>query len=323
MRAERVLFVGPAEDCERERRAPAFTLSRAFRDVGFVDLDTPTDPRSEGTIARINDVVLRRRVDTIVLCGAIAEEDLQRVVDASRAGHCRLLALPLTWDLVGVQPLIVWREGQALLELTAPAVRAPELVIKRVMDFVSSSIGLFFLSPLLALIAVLIRLDSPGPAFFASERWGKGGRRIQVWKFRTMVVGATHLLSQDPELRARYGEDFKLRDDPRVTRVGRWLRRWSLDELPQLFNVLLGEMSLVGPRPKLIGEEERYGAMFGFVLSVPPRMTGLWQVSGRNDLSFEERVALDLDYVRRCSLWFDVKLLVQTLPAVVLGVGAR
>ena len=138
-----------------------------------------------------------------------------------------------------------------------------------------------------------------------------------------MVDGASGLLECDPELHTAYNREVKLRSDPRVTRIGRWLRRWSLDELPQLFNVLRGDMSLVGPRPKLFGEEARYGALFPTVLAVPPGMTGLWQVSGRNNLSYDERIALDVDYVRRCSLWLDLKILVQTLPVVVRGVGAH
>jgi len=169
----------------------------------------------------------------------------------------------------------------------------------------------------------MVKADSRGPVLFASERCGRGGRRIRIWKFRTMVNGAAGLLETDPELRAAYDREVKLRADPRVTRLGQWLRRWSMDELPQLFNVLKGDMSLVGPRPKLFGEETRYGAHFPVVLAVPPGMTGLWQVSGRNNLTYEERVALDVDYVRRCSLALDLKILMQTIPVVLRGVGAH
>ncbi len=138
-----------------------------------------------------------------------------------------------------------------------------------------------------------------------------------------MVDGALNFLNNDPKLKAEYDKGVKLRSDPRVTRVGRWLRRLSLDELPQLYNVACGDMSLVGPRPKLLGEEDRYGPHFGIVLGVPPGMTGLWQVSGRNNLSYEERITLDVDYVRRCSLLLDFRLLLQTVPAVFRGEGAH
>jgi len=138
-----------------------------------------------------------------------------------------------------------------------------------------------------------------------------------------MVDGALTLLDRDPNLRKAYEKGVKLRLDPRVTRLGRFLRRWSIDELPQLFNVLVGEMSLVGPRPKLFGEEDRYGPLFGAILGVPPGITGLWQVSGRNELSYEERIALDVDYVHRCSLLLDMRILTQTVPVVLRGAGAH
>jgi lipopolysaccharide/colanic/teichoic acid biosynthesis glycosyltransferase len=138
-----------------------------------------------------------------------------------------------------------------------------------------------------------------------------------------MVESAPDFLDNDPDLRTAFEHNQKLHVDPRVTRLGRLLRRSSIDELPQLINVLMGQMSLVGPRPKLIGEEDRYGPLFGVVVSVPPGMTGLWQVSGRCSLSYQARIALDVDYVRRCSLWLDLKLLIQTLPVVVQGLGAH
>jgi lipopolysaccharide/colanic/teichoic acid biosynthesis glycosyltransferase len=231
--------------------------------------------------------------------------------------------VPRAITVAGVQPTVIWYGGRPLIELNAPVVRAPALVLKRVTDFVAATIGILAISPVIILLALLTKLDSEGPVFFGSERWGRGGRKIRIWKFRTMVNGAISALQNDPRLREAYERNVKLHRDPRVTRVGRWLRRWSLDELPQLFNVFLGEMSLVGPRPKLLGEEGRYGTMFGLVLAVPPGMTGLWQVSGRNTTSYEDRIALDVDYARRCSIWLDFTILIRTLPAVFRGVGAH
>jgi lipopolysaccharide/colanic/teichoic acid biosynthesis glycosyltransferase len=138
-----------------------------------------------------------------------------------------------------------------------------------------------------------------------------------------MVVGAASLLETDETLRSQFAENVKLAADPRVTRVGRILRRLSIDELPQFFSVLTGDMSLVGPRPKLMGEEQRYGALINIVLSVPPGMTGLWQVSGRNSVSYEQRILMDVDYVRRCSLALDLRILLQTIPVVLRGEGAH
>jgi lipopolysaccharide/colanic/teichoic acid biosynthesis glycosyltransferase len=137
-----------------------------------------------------------------------------------------------------------------------------------------------------------------------------------------MVVGAADLLSSNPELHTAFSANVKLVDDPRVTRVGRWLRRYSIDELPQVWNVLMGDLSLVGPRPKLIGEEQKYGAAFATVVAVRPGLTGLWQVSGRNDTTYEERIALDVQYALHRSFWKDLRILLKTIPVVVRGQGA-
>ncbi|MGH7429209.1 MAG: exopolysaccharide biosynthesis polyprenyl glycosylphosphotransferase [Candidatus Methylomirabilaceae bacterium] len=317
------LFVGTAEECRRVMGSAAFHAFREYRQIGFVDVGSPQAPGSLGSAQDFALVLAASGAEIVVVCGHLDDAQFQEVVDAARLGGCQLLSAPRAWNLAGVQPTLVWKDGHPVIALTSPVVRAPELFIKRVMDLVLSVVGLFVLSPAIGLLAALIKLDSPGPAFFRSERWGRGGRRIWIWKFRTMVNGAAVLLETDPSLREAYNHNVKLVADPRVTWMGKWLRRWSLDELPQLFNVLVGEMSLVGPRPKLIGEEQRYEGIFDIVLSVPPGMTGLWQVSGRNNLSYEERVALDVDYVRRCSLWLDLRILFQTVPVVLRGVGAH
>ena len=165
--------------------------------------------------------------------------------------------------------------------------------------------------------------DAPTAVFFGSPRWGRFGSRIKIWMFRTMVKNADDVLETDPGLKAVYEENIKIEDDPRVTKVGRILRRWSLDELPQLFNVLMGNMSLVGPRPKLFGEEEKYGAAMDTILAVRPGLTGLWQVSGRNSTSFNQRIRLDVQYVSHPSFWRDMGILVRTITVVVQGTGAH
>jgi lipopolysaccharide/colanic/teichoic acid biosynthesis glycosyltransferase len=181
------------------------------------------------------------------------------------------------------------------------------------------------LSPMLALLAWLIRRDG-SPATFAHYRVGCGGRLFRCIKFRTMHPDAERVLAEllacHPELRAEWQRDHKLANDPRVTRLGRWLRRSSLDELPQLVNVLRGEMALVGPRPITPQELRRYGAARYNYLSVPPGMTGLWQVSGRNHTSYERRVELDQLYVKSRSAWLDCKILAKTVVVVVTGDGA-
>ena len=317
------LFVGPAGECLRAATGPAFTAGTDYRPIGFVDVQVPAAPGALGHVSDISLLLAASGAQAVALCGYLTDKQFQDVVDAALAGGCQVLSVPRAVEIAGVHPTTVWRRGQPLVELSTPIVKAPALFFKRALDLFVGTIGLALLSPVVATLAIVVKLDSRGPVFFASERWGQGGRRIRIWKFRTMVNGAVGLLETNPELRTAYEREVKLRSDPRVTRVGAWLRRWSLDELPQLFNVLLGQMSLVGPRPKLFGEESRFGPLFPTVLAVPPGMTGLWQVSGRNALSYEERIALDVDYVRRCSLWLDIRLLLQTVPAVLGGDGAH
>jgi lipopolysaccharide/colanic/teichoic acid biosynthesis glycosyltransferase len=198
-----------------------------------------------------------------------------------------------------------------------------ELRIKRGIDVVAAAVLLLLLGPLLAALAVIVRLDSPGPALYRRRVLGRGGRPFDALKLRTMVCDGDALLAARPDLQARLRIEHKLDDDPRITRCGRWLRRSSLDELPQLWNVLRGDMSLVGPRMISPPELARYGAQSEALLQVQPGLTGLWQVSGRSNLEPAERVRLDLTYVRQRSLALDVQLLWRTIPAVLFGRGAR
>ena len=180
--------------------------------------------------------------------------------------------------------------------------------------------------PLLLAIVVLIKLDSPGPAVYGHRRVGAGGEHFRCWKFRTMYTNAEQLLDEclqgDPRLRAEWEQTFKLRDDPRVTRVGRFLRKTSLDELPQLWNVLIGQMSLVGPRPIVDAEIPKYGAAYDLYRRIRPGISGFWQVSGRSDTSYAERVKLDAYYVHNWSVWLDLIILARTVGSVILGRGA-
>jgi Undecaprenyl-phosphate galactose phosphotransferase WbaP len=198
--------------------------------------------------------------------------------------------------------------------------------MKRAFD-VCVAIGVGMVSlPLLAAIALLIRLTSPGPIFYGHPRSGLNGRRFKAWKFRTMVPnGAAVLadyLARHPEVAAEWNANHKLRNDPRVTWAGGWLRQISLDELPQLWNVLVGDMSFVGPRPIVDDEIEQYGDRYQHLIQVLPGITGLWQVSGRNNTTFEERIALNAYYVQNWSLWFDIYILACTVKVVLRGEGA-
>jgi Undecaprenyl-phosphate galactose phosphotransferase WbaP len=198
--------------------------------------------------------------------------------------------------------------------------------VKRTMDMVLSVAVLVFTAPLLLLIAVLIKISDGGPVLFVQRRCGLNGRTFRCYKFRTMRVDAAErlerLLACDPVAAAEWAKDQKLRNDPRVTPIGRLLRKSSLDELPQLFNILRGEMSVVGPRPIVSSEIYRYGSHFPFYTAVRPGVVGLWQVSGRNDVDYDRRVQLDVEYVQNWSAWADVKILAKSIPVVLFARGA-
>ena len=204
---------------------------------------------------------------------------------------------------------------------------ALQRLAKRAIDYVGTALGLILLGPLMLLIAVLIRLDSRGPVLFRQERAGLNGRNFRVFKYRTMSLDAEQRLKDlEAHNESAGGVLFKMRDDPRVTRLGKFLRRTSLDELPQLFNVLRGEMSLVGPRPlqirdcNLLREVDAEG--YARRLRVLPGVTGLWQVSGRSEVGFRTMMRLDTDYIERWSLWMDCRIIWQTVIVVLLGKGA-
>jgi exopolysaccharide biosynthesis polyprenyl glycosylphosphotransferase len=211
---------------------------------------------------------------------------------------------------------------QPALSLERPSLRAHQRFVKRTVDIVGSVSGLVVLSPLLALIAAAIRLDSKGAPLYVQRRVGVRGKEFDVVKFRTMVEGADEVRDAYEVLNEVDGTLFKIRDDPRLTRVGRFLRRCSLDELPQLWNVLRGDMSLVGPRPALPEEVQEYDRSLVRRLGVRPGITGLWQVSGRSDLAFEDYVRLDLTYVQNWGLLLDLYIFLRTIPVVIRGRGA-
>ena len=197
---------------------------------------------------------------------------------------------------------------------------------KRIFDLVLGLLLLPFIAPALLLLIVLIKIESKGPAIFKSERIGLGGKGFYIFKLRTMCVNAeeklAEVLRQNESLRCEWEENQKLKNDPRVTRVGKIIRKLSLDELPQIFNILKGEMSFVGPRPIVQNEVARYGRHFGKYKSVLPGVTGLWQINGRNDTQYEERIALDVKYTHELNFNLDLKIIGKTIPVALLRKGA-
>ena len=197
------------------------------------------------------------------------------------------------------------------------------LAIKRLIDIIGSLIGIILLSPLYIIIAILIKFDSPGKVVFGHTRKGKGGKDIKVYKFRTMYSNASEIFeSFTPEQKEEYYKNFKLDNDPRVTKLGGFLRKTSLDELPQLFNILKGDMTIIGPRPIVEKEISKYGDKAEKLFSVVPGLAGYWQANGRSDTTYEERVEMDMYYIDNMSFYLDVKILFQTAISVLKGEGA-
>jgi exopolysaccharide biosynthesis polyprenyl glycosylphosphotransferase len=233
-----------------------------------------------------------------------------------------LCVAPAILDIAGTRTSIWPAAGLPLVYMDHPEFKGIPRLLKAAFDRTCAFAALAFLSPLMALIAILIKFDDGGPALFTQVRVGVDGRTFRIYKFRTMVNDAEALRDRLSEHNEAAGVLFKMRADPRITAMGGWLRRWSLDELPQLFNVLLGDMSLVGPRPALPEETGRYHDHMRRRLAVKPGITGLWQVNGRSDLPWEEAIRLDLRYVENWSLMLDLQILWKTWSAISSGAGA-
>jgi exopolysaccharide biosynthesis polyprenyl glycosylphosphotransferase len=260
----------------------------------------------------VDEIFFTTPCERTVVQDALAQARVQgvdlRVVPDMYDGH--------TWnnsiEYVGQFPTIPLHRGQ---------VHEVELLLKRAVDVVFSSLVLIFLSPLLTAIAIAIKLDSPGPVFYLSERIGKKGIVFRCIKFRTMVRDAERRRASVMHLNERRGVLFKISDDPRVTRLGRFLRRYSLDELPQFFNVLRGDMSVVGPRPPIGSEVNEYKLSHLRRLDVTPGITGLWQVQARQDPSFDSYISLDVTYIENWSIWLDLQIILRTIGVVLAGTG--
>jgi len=250
-----------------------------------------------GDVERFLDITSHLNVESI-LVSLDDKEKIGQIVGYCEENGIEVLLVPDIIDFMAAPVQMNSISSIPLISFKKSPIRGDQGKIKRFFDVIFSLFGLIILSPLFLLVALLIILDNPGPIFFCHTRLGVNGKKIKVWKFRTMVVNAesilNELLEKDSALKREFLKEFKLKDDPRVTKLGNFLRKSSIDEIPQLFNVLKGEMSLVGPRPIVEKELENYQPYGHFILQVPPGITGLWQASGRNDTSYEERVKMDL-----------------------------
>ena len=276
-----------------------------------------------GAIADLPELVRELRPDDLVLAGAeLPDSALLELADACRSTRTRLRFVPTTAELLLQRASFVPGQVVPLLELRPPVLTGLEWAVKRTFDIVVATFVLVLASPLLAAIALLVRAGSPGPVIFRDRRIGVGEGEFAMLKFRSMYKGASDQQDDLEEHNEADGAMFKMRDDPRVTPFGRFIRRFSLDELPQLVNVLRGEMSLVGPRPLPVRDYERLSDWHRKRYAVLPGITGLWQISGRSNLSFDDLVRLDFYYLENWSVWMDVAVLLRTPFAVIRGKGA-
>ncbi len=293
--------------------------------IGFLD-DNPVraEPgvRVLGTTGDFTEVARKEFVDEVLISIPSERALVARLITQARRLGKTIRVVPdlLSLGMEGIKASYLGRIP--LLEYYGKGLHPADLLLKRGFDIAVSALALLLLSPLLLLIAVAVKLDSPGPVFYISRRNGKKGRIFNFYKFRTMVVGAEGMLDSLRHLDESDGPVFKIRNDPRVTRVGRVLRRYSLDELPQLWNVLKGDMSLVGPRPPTPDEVARYADWQLKRLEIRPGLTCLWQVKGRSNLSFRDWMKFDLFYIENWSFWLDIKILLRTILVVIRGEGA-
>ncbi len=326
-----ILIVGTGRRARRFAQVVRAHANWGIRIVGFLD----EDPRLVGhkvegveviaTLADLPRVLKERVIDEVVF--VIPRNWMARmepwILQCELVGVRATLAMDLfNLRFAKVQPTDL--DGIPLISFDTTPMDQWRLAVKRVLDFVAAAVGLVLLSPLFLLAAAAIKMTSRGPVYFRQVRCGLNGRRFMVYKFRSMSADAESRRAELEHLNEMAGPVFKVTNDPRLTPVGRWIRKTSVDELPQLFNVLRGEMSLVGPRPPLPSEVEKYETWQRRRLSMRPGITGLWQVSGRNKVKdFSQWTRLDLEYIDRWSLKLDLEILLKTVPAVAFGIGAK
>ncbi len=323
-----VLIVGTNEQATNLGQEIASNSELGYQISGYVQIssddDNPEGLNILGSIDQLPQILETEKIDEIVIALPF-KKNVEAIFNVITLGHDLGVVVRFTPNNDYAQILKGLRietfDGNYILTFFRES-QILQLLIKRVIDIIGSLVLLILLSPLIVLIALAVRLDSKGPIFFAQERVGMNRRSFKLYKFRSMVVNAEELRADLADQNEVDGPVFKIKKDPRITKVGRFIRKTSLDELPQLWNALVGTMSLVGPRPPLFSEVDQYEWLFRKRLSIKPGITCLWQVSGRNQLSFDEWMELDKEYIENWSIWLDIKILLKTIPTVLLGRGA-
>jgi exopolysaccharide biosynthesis polyprenyl glycosylphosphotransferase len=324
------LIVGANEEgCSLAQQLAGWRTS-GLHVMGFVDdsakpgCQTPAGLPVVGAIADLDRLIAEHRIEEIILASSALTGD-ETVKLFTRYGLSDRLKLRMSsglYEMITTGLEVREISFVPLMSVNKLRLTGLDSTMKFILDYAIAVPGLILIVPVLLIIAVAVKLDSPGPVLHRRRVMGVHGRQFDAFKFRTMYVNGDELLQAHPNLRAELAQRYKLRNDPRVTRLGHILRQLSLDELPQLLNVLKRDMSLVGPRMISPPEMEMYGHWGMNLLTVPPGITGLWQVSGRSDVSYAERVRLDMYYIRNWTIWLDLQLLVQTIPAVFKRRGA-
>ena len=289
--------------------------------VGFLDDSPKSGSRILGSFSDIASVARSQFVDEILVTIPSEREIVKRLAIEARLNRLEFKVIPDLYDGLVTRAPIEHLGDFPVMTLHQEPIPVIGLMVKRLIDVVASALGLLVLSPVLVTVAFAIKMDSQGPVFYRALRVGKKGRRFLCCKFRTMVPDADIRKDELRHLNERQGATFKIVNDPRLTRIGRKLRKYSLDELPQLWNVLRGEMSLVGPRPHPVDDYQQYSLAHLRRLDVTPGITGLWQISARSDPSFEKNVVLDLEYIENWNPWLDIEILLRTVPVVFKGSG--
>jgi len=324
-----VLVVGANEEGRAIAQQLQSNSKAGVRVIGFADDKHKSDDSALNGIPVLGSIdsvsTLARQYgaqEIIVASTALPREQLLNLFQTFYAADIPIRLSSGLYELLTTGVEVHEVANVPLMSINKVRLAGMDVFLKRLLDVMVASIVLIATLPIMVAVGIAIKLGSPGPVFHLRRVVGVGGKSFNALKFRTMYTDADERLERDPELRRQFEENFKLKDDPRVTRIGKILRPVSLDELPQLINILLGQMSLVGPRMITEPERERYGKWSMNLATVKPGLTGLWQVSGRSDVSYDERVKLDMNYIRNYNIWFDLHLLYQTIPAVLKKRGA-
>lgn len=318
----RAIIVGPAQDVFDATLSPIFSDPGGYAVAGHVVVG---DDENERVAMALVEAILERDAHAVFIAGSLDPALLRQVVEVANNAGCEATSVSSTLKLAGVAAVSRVYGGVPLTVLTRPGLKAHQLVVKRLLDLTASALLLVLCAPLMVLIAIAVKVSSPGPVIFRQKRVGLGGRRFWILKFRSMREDAEQVLEKVASS-SIYGDKrlFKMPDDPRITPIGKWLRKSSLDELPQLINVLIGQMSLVGPRPPLPSEVELYESHHLCRFDVRPGITGPWQVAGRNLVrDFDQVVLLEKRYIHGWSLVSDLRILLRTIPVVLKGTGAH